>query len=361
MGNGAGSPEDDRSIVGEQRRIVSDGVRSARRGRSIKLLGLSLTALALAINSVAWNLSQEAHSKSSPIPVWGWWAIAEICFISAATLVRKGSRARMKGRRLGANEIDLHSIASGQDFVLYLRPFRSDEALSSIGEAAPAMFNTALVMSKRTEEEQLREAVRPIGSLVAIGRPGEDVPYVGAMRGYLSADDWQETVLRLMGTARLVMLGIGHSSSLIWELTQATRHLPPERLLLLITGDEDEYRAFCAAYASYFPRGLPSNPPARDPFISLKGAIYFAPDWTAHLAGFSLSTARTVFYSQIESAFVNELKPVYERLGARWPGMRGRFPRTATPTRRQLRKFLLIVMTPVIFIIVFLALIGMYS
>ena len=39
-----------------------------------------------------------------------------------------------------------------------------------------------------------------------------------------------------MDAARLVMLGIGHTHSLIWELYQATSRLPPERLVLLITG-----------------------------------------------------------------------------------------------------------------------------
>lgn len=361
MTNGKGSPESDPPTVGGKRRIESLGMRSAKPRRRIRLLGLSLTVLALAINSVAWNLGQEAHSKFAMIPVWGWWPVAEACLISAAVLARKGSLATMKGRRLGVNGIDLRTMASDQNFVLYLRPFQSDKALSSIGDAAPGMYTTALFMSKRTEEEQLREAVRPIGSLVAIGRPNEDLPYVGAMRGYLPVDDWQETVLRLMDAARLVMLGIGHTYSLIWELDQAIKRLPPERLVLLIAGDEDEYKGFCAAYSSYFPRGLPSNPLAMDPFISLKGAIYFDSDWTSHLADFSLSSARSVFYSQIESAFVNELKPVYERLDVRWPGVRGRFPRTATPTRRQLHKFLL---TVTIFIIIIgfpFMLIGLYG
>jgi hypothetical protein len=110
------------------------------------------TVLALVINSVAWNLGQEAHSKFSMIPVWACWLLGKSCLIAAAVIARKGSLLRMKGRRLGVNEVDLGAIASGQIFVLYLRPFQSDKALSSIGDAAPGMNTTALLMSKRTEE-----------------------------------------------------------------------------------------------------------------------------------------------------------------------------------------------------------------
>ena len=46
-----------------------------------------------------------------------------------------------------------------------------------------------------TEEEQLAKVVAEIGSFIAIGRPGENLPTLGAIRLYTGDADWQESVL----------------------------------------------------------------------------------------------------------------------------------------------------------------------
>ena len=56
------------------------------------------------------------------------------------------------------------------------------------------------------EEEDLAEAVRPIGDLVAVGQPGEPLPLPGAARMYWTNDEWQDAVLKRMREAPLVII-----------------------------------------------------------------------------------------------------------------------------------------------------------
>jgi hypothetical protein len=46
-----------------------------------------------------------------------------------------------------------------------------------------------LLLSGLTQEEQLVEALKPAGPVVAVGRPGERLPPVGARRIYLVDDE----------------------------------------------------------------------------------------------------------------------------------------------------------------------------
>jgi hypothetical protein len=48
-----------------------------------------------------------------------------------------------------------------------------------------------------------------IGPFVAIGRPGERLPQLGAIRLYVADPEWQEMVTRLMSEAALVVLRAG--------------------------------------------------------------------------------------------------------------------------------------------------------
>ena len=51
---------------------------------------------------------------------------------------------------------------------------------------------------------------------------------------YLTHDEWQATVARLITRARLVVVTLGDSAGTMWELAEAMRVLPPQRLLLTV-------------------------------------------------------------------------------------------------------------------------------
>jgi hypothetical protein len=53
----------------------------------------------------------------------------------------------------------------------------------------------------RSEEEYLRAEILKAGPFVAVGRPGDPLPQLGANRLYVDDADWQAAVLRLMDGA----------------------------------------------------------------------------------------------------------------------------------------------------------------
>jgi hypothetical protein len=53
-------------------------------------------------------------------------------------------------------------------------------------------------MTTLTEEEQLAMVMNEIGPFIAIGRPGEQWPELGAARMYVGDDEWQATINNLI-------------------------------------------------------------------------------------------------------------------------------------------------------------------
>src|SRR4051812_1467106 len=88
-------------------------------------------------------------------------------------LMVAGGFAHFRGRQRLARaraESAASPLADDKADVLYLRSFSSDTA--TFGRIAMSAWST--------EEEQLAAALRPIGDLIAIGRPGESLPLPGA-------------------------------------------------------------------------------------------------------------------------------------------------------------------------------------
>lgn len=323
-GAGAGRADKrDAPHVGKSR------AQSRLRGWTYRLLGSAMIVTGIAgCHSVFKYLEGHASSK-----LWlgvGFFICAANIIVSAV-LVQGGISVSLRGRRHLAPIIAPTPDAADRDLVLYLRSFDSDAALSSTARLAYSL------VPLRTEEEQLADAVRAIGRMVAVGRPGETLPHAGAERAYLPDGTWQETVLHLLGTARLVLLGIGRGAGLTWELAQAVRLVPPERLVLLIPAGRDGYGDFCVMCQAYFPCGLPQyssgKPLAEAEHTRLKAAVYFEPGWVPRFVRFDM--VRTRGYGQVECAFAHQLKPVYERLGAPWPGIDRGKSRSGFTTKRQ--------------------------
>lgn len=76
----------------------------------------------------------------------------------------------------------------------------------------------AVVLGMQTEEEQLAEVMDQVGPFLAVGKPGESLPEVGAARIYVGDDEWQHRVSELMSQARLVVLRAGETANLWWEV-----------------------------------------------------------------------------------------------------------------------------------------------
>ncbi|KOV85377.1 hypothetical protein [Nocardia sp. NRRL S-836] len=83
----------------------------------------------------------------------------------------------------------------------------------------------------------LVSGLRALGPVIAVGRPGERLPRLGAARFYLPDDDWKSGVRELMGLCRLIVLRLGPGTGLWWEVEEARTTQPPGKLVLLMPGD----------------------------------------------------------------------------------------------------------------------------
>jgi hypothetical protein len=190
--------------------------------------------------------------------------------------------------------------------VLYLRPFSEDGA---IGQVSPNAINRGfgekgawrqiaiLIRFLDTYEQYLGFAFRKIGPFVAIGNPTEGLPQLGAIRIYVGQDgDWQQMVSKLAGRASCVLLQIGHSDGLMWEVEYIVNHVRPEQLILCLPNTkwkitrlsgpkkrernrQKVYRAFWNKTKDFFPEPLPEE-------IGGAKFIYFDHNWQVQLSRF---------------------------------------------------------------------------
>jgi hypothetical protein len=197
--------------------------------------------------------------------------------------------------------------------VLYLRSFLDDPAAATVpNPEVAAWFGAA-----ETEEEQLALVLGQIGPVVAIGRPGEPLPQLGASRLYVGDDEWQLVVGQLMAAARLVVFRAKQTQGVFWEVERAANRLRPEQILFLIPRDFN-YEGFRKAAGRWFQKGLPVAPASGARMGSLRGAVYFRSDWT----GVFVPPARFFFRHRLRQALVPvlqmTLEPVFKQLGAPW-------------------------------------------
>jgi hypothetical protein len=180
-------------------------------------------------------------------------------------------------------------------YTLYLRSFSDDPRLAR-PPRFPGLGTLVRGFLGRSEEERLDAALAwtaPI--MVGVGAPGERLPRAGATRMYLQCQDWQEPVREMMQGARFVVIVLGHGPGTVWELGEAMRILPPQRLLLVVPLGPKEYDKFRRAAETELRKqaervrretGALWAPPALPDYVGtqmissrIQGLIYFAAGW----------------------------------------------------------------------------------
>nr|WNW40447.1 transferase [Streptomyces sp. Li-HN-5-13] len=150
--------------------------------------------------------------------------VAGLVAMGAGVLLLRWARPR--AARSAARAL----LADGRAPVLYLRSF-ADDATSARAD------DSGMAVNVHTREEEFAAALGAFGPMIAVGRPGEPLPLLGAARFYLPLDDWKPTVLQLMAASRLIVLRLGAGDGLWWEVGQAMATQPARKLVLLAEGD----------------------------------------------------------------------------------------------------------------------------
>jgi hypothetical protein len=101
--------------------------------------------------------------------------------------------------------------------ILFLRSFLDDDTqlpepdVGLYGEKEPRRVGF---------EISIADQLRRFGPLIAIGKPGEGLSRLGASRQYFSDDEWQAAIHRWMDESRLVVVMVGLTRGVTWEIAQ---------------------------------------------------------------------------------------------------------------------------------------------
>lgn len=286
-----------------------------------------------------WGLSHVVPVSSTS----GFFFIVAMVGVSAFNQSRK---LFLIGRRHLRLPIASPKVLRPGSYVLYLRSFEDDKARAALKyydaphgtSIFPGGF-IGLVTSSRDEEEHIADVLRPVGPLVAVGAPDEVLPFAGAARMYLPKTSWQQPVRELMMRARLVALTLGSSAGTMWELSEAMRILPPQRLLLLVPGEmsKEEYemirekteRVLQAlpesrgnhTWKGNTPPSLPDGASGQPSTDSVIGVIHFSADWEPTFTrtpnhGLPWEAVGGFPWENLCTSLIRGLRPAFEQLVA---------------------------------------------
>lgn len=276
---------------------------SGSAGTGLKRFGIVLIILGGIIYAVAGGADSDNPSA----------LLGPLVMIAGLLLHFRGRRQVAKARAEASDSPLRHPAKT----VLYLRSFQSD----------PSTLLKKLGSGFTTEEEQLADVLRPIGELIAIGRPGERLPVPGAARLYVSDSEWQSAILDHMSSARLVVLRAGPGHGLFWELREALSDLPPSKFVILVLNMKaSDYRDFATEVWDSLRLQLPaleSNSlwkglvDFREPSRVTSGLVRFSNDWTAEFLLIPFKTVR-LGYNDLRAPLNEALQPVFASLGVPW-------------------------------------------
>jgi hypothetical protein len=199
-------------------------------------------------------------------------AVADIPFqevarlaVSAASVLGIGELIRyqrIKARRERRAEVP-GRLRSGA--TLYLRPFGLDKGPEEVEFQRRAWVGLSEPNWERfsTFDDYICEVLRMhnCDDITAVV-PGKEPDYTpsGPDRLLFAQDgqDWKQMISTLMTQARLVVLAIGSSDGVLWELTTALAIVPRHRLLLLLPNGPrgDSWHMLCAQLAKEGPLPL---------------------------------------------------------------------------------------------------------
>jgi hypothetical protein len=239
------------------------------------------------------------------------------CGAAHAILDGTGRKFSLTARKIKAKD-DLTSKDHAGPIVLYLRSFDDDAVAGqqiSFRNPGGSWGAETTWTTSQTEEEQVATVLSEVGRFVALGRPGEELPELGADREYPTESDWREKIGAYMNEAVLVVIRLGQTRNLAWEISEAVRKVGPEKLVLLVP-NRDRYETLRSQYQTLFPRSIPALQETRSiGDSSITAIISFDHDWNPTLV--HLAETGKIIYAlkPLTGAVKLALIPIFDRLG----------------------------------------------
>lgn len=160
--------------------------------------------------------------QQSELLIVGWGILVVAGLASIAVLIRLNHHRD----QAAAPTISELRSADHRVPVLLLRSFRDDD----LPVQAFRRVRRQLVRSnweRHRFEPFLVGLLSNLGPPIAIGRPGEPLPAVGAARDYLTNEQWQAKASQMIEESQFVVLLVGETGGVWWEMN----HLASQRAL----------------------------------------------------------------------------------------------------------------------------------
>ena len=162
--------------------------------------------------------------------------LGPIAFVTTQMALNGAERIRRWARRASLRSAEDVMREDQRSPVLFLRDFDNDQVSLKWAQMPEHMRSLDPGIEQANLEEVLQNSI-DIGPLVAIGRPEDPFPPIGASRKYVRGASWQELVVSLMHTASLIVVGVSESEGVVWEIEQLVKQgylgksvfiIPPE-------------------------------------------------------------------------------------------------------------------------------------
>jgi hypothetical protein len=188
------------------------------------------------------------------------WLVLAVIAVLVATRYRNVFR-RLAGQA-GARSAQAELSREGSRRPLfYLRSFDLDKAASR-----SSILEWLSENPLATAEQRVTGTLSRVGPVIAIGRPNERLPPLGAKRFYVSDELWKEKVSDVVKVSQLVLWATGTTPGLRWEIEHLVNMRTPEKLIiwphpralrLRAAEREQEWVRFLDMMGSVFPKPLP--------------------------------------------------------------------------------------------------------
>jgi hypothetical protein len=217
----------------------------ARRGAVVRLGAANILFVC-----VAFAALQDSGALDPEVTPW----YVALALLSGFVVAARWGIARFRsGWKYDARSAEEALARDPRAPVLYLRSFDADTQLVVTGHSRVARAAGWLSYATSVSPEQeLAFLLEGVGPVIAIGKPGERLPELGAARRYVANDQWREVVHRMMRDAALVVIRAGETENLWWEIEQALAVCRPNRVILVVLGQPGSLPAFEQRFAAAF-------------------------------------------------------------------------------------------------------------
>ena len=154
--------------------------------------------------------------------------IAPRNYILISFIAATGTTIIWNGRRLMRGDQTANLKEMTEDPIVYFRAF-AKEGLKHDRLVLRAR-SWIMSVSVTTNEALFAKKLRAIGPLVAVGKPGDKLSPLGALRSYVG-EDWQSHVDNFLARAQLVILRAEPGGEgFLWEIRRVLETFDPGRL-----------------------------------------------------------------------------------------------------------------------------------